>query len=472
MTETNLNKKAFLSGSWYAISNIFLRSIAIITTPIFTRLLTPSDFGIISNFTAWSSILVVFINLSMTYSIGNAKLYFKKEFDSFIASIQLLSNLLAILFFIIIYFFSEPISSITDLSVSILLIMVVYMFFLPTLDYIQAKYRYKFLYKSNIFIAVFNTLTSVLFSFILISIFNDNRVIGRLIGIVLPVCILGLFYNVKLLLDLSKDFKIIINHWKFALKLSLPMIPHALSMILLNQIDRIQIMQYCGSTDAGLYSFGYSYALILSIALNAISQAWVPWLYERYDKKEYKIIRIVNDFMMFSVSIATILFILISPEVLSVLGGKNFSSAQIVIIPLTIGFIYQFTYGNYTNLELYHGKSIIIGVASLLAATLNFILNMFLIPVFGYQLAAYTTLIGYLVLLILHYICFKAIVSKRIFNNARTFCLLILLTIICFSINLIINYMIIRYVLFMIISIFYILMTIKFVNKNKKIFNK
>ncbi|THC67630.1 hypothetical protein E7X19_23060 [Bacteroides fragilis] len=72
---------------------------------------------------------------------------------------------------------------------------------------------------------------------------------------------------------------IVLNYWKYALNFSIPMIPHALAMIALAQIDRIMIVKMVGDREAGIYSFGYSYAIILSVITNAIINAWQPWLY-------------------------------------------------------------------------------------------------------------------------------------------------------------------------------------------------
>ena len=49
-----------------------LRSVSIITAPIFTRLLTTEDYGKISNFTSWQNILAIFMGVFLNYSIEPA----------------------------------------------------------------------------------------------------------------------------------------------------------------------------------------------------------------------------------------------------------------------------------------------------------------------------------------------------------------------------------------------------------------
>ena len=47
----NYSSKAIKAGVWYTISAVLLRSISIITTPIFTRLLSTEDYGVVTSFT-------------------------------------------------------------------------------------------------------------------------------------------------------------------------------------------------------------------------------------------------------------------------------------------------------------------------------------------------------------------------------------------------------------------------------------
>ena len=75
---------ALKSGSAYMLSNILINATSIITAPIFSRLLTTSDYGIVSNFMAWQSIGLIIIGLGLAYTIGNAKIDFPGELNEFI----------------------------------------------------------------------------------------------------------------------------------------------------------------------------------------------------------------------------------------------------------------------------------------------------------------------------------------------------------------------------------------------------
>ena len=77
----NTESVALKAGAWYVISSISVKAVSIITTPIFTRLMTTKEYGYVATFTTWYSLLSVFCTLNLSYSIGRAKLDFPDKLD-------------------------------------------------------------------------------------------------------------------------------------------------------------------------------------------------------------------------------------------------------------------------------------------------------------------------------------------------------------------------------------------------------
>lgn len=74
---------------WFMICNVFQRVINIITTPLFTRLLTTTEYGQYTLFQSWLTILTLICTFRLTFSVftkGMSK--FKDERNEFTASIQ------------------------------------------------------------------------------------------------------------------------------------------------------------------------------------------------------------------------------------------------------------------------------------------------------------------------------------------------------------------------------------------------
>lgn len=56
---------------WFTFVGFLQRGISLLTTPIFTRVLTTDEYGLFSVFTAWSSILAIVITLNLHMGVIN-----------------------------------------------------------------------------------------------------------------------------------------------------------------------------------------------------------------------------------------------------------------------------------------------------------------------------------------------------------------------------------------------------------------
>ena len=262
LKSSGLNKLAFKSGSSYMLSNVVISSISIITAPIFTRLLTTADYGIASNFAAWLNVGLVVVGLGLPYSIGNAKTDFPDELDKFLASIQILGSIMAASVLGAAVIFKQQLAEWMAIDENLVIILFVYLLFFPAVILAQERYKFLLKYKQNIYISLFGAIGAVTFCLIFILVFfKEQRYYGRVIGLIFPFFLLGFFFYIKILRDgWSREIK---KYWLYALKISLPMIPHSLAMVVLTQMDRIMIVRICGNSDAGLFSFGFSYGVLL-----------------------------------------------------------------------------------------------------------------------------------------------------------------------------------------------------------------
>jgi len=79
------NNKVAEAAAVYTVSKFLLRAISILTAPIFTRLLTTSDYGMVSNFTAWVSILACFTGLGLGTPVVRGYTKYPYEYDRFVS---------------------------------------------------------------------------------------------------------------------------------------------------------------------------------------------------------------------------------------------------------------------------------------------------------------------------------------------------------------------------------------------------
>ena len=397
-TSVNNNKKALKSGVWYTASNFLIKSIGFITTPIFTRLLTKTEFGLYNNYTSWLSIVMIFVTLNLESTLISARFDFKEKFDEYILSMLSLSSISALVWVLVANLWSSKIETLLGLPKVYINAMLIYLLALPAINFFQARERYYYEYKKTVITSMFLSVGTALLSVVLV-VFLPDKLSGRIIGAVLPTIIMGIaFYG----FFVKKGKRIKIHYWKYALPICIPYIPHLLSMTLLNAMDRIMIDRWCGSEQTALYSLAYNCGAIVTLLLNSINSAFSPWLGEKLSENKCDEVRAfskvyISGFIVFSFGI-----MLIAPEVLLLLGGKNYYEAIYVMTPVSMGCICQFLYTLFVNVEQFKTKTIGMAIASVIAAIINLLLNWALIPKIGYLAAAYTTLVGYLCLLVMH----------------------------------------------------------------------
>ena len=249
----------------------------------------------------------------------------------------------------------------------------------------------------------------------------EDRLAGRILGAALPTIFLGAAFY---LFFLKKGKRIVVSYWKYALVVCLPYIPHLLSLTLLNSMDRVMIRKWCGAEDTAMYSLAYSCGAVVSMFVNSINSAYSPWLAEKLAGKHYSIIRKYSKYYMLGFSICAVPIMLVAPEILLILGGKGYLAAKYAMPPVAMGCICQFFYTMFVNVEQYERKTVGMAVASASAALLNYILNCFAIPKWGYVAAAYTTLIGFLWLLAVHMFLVWRIGFHHVYSY-RFVCLLV-----------------------------------------------
>ena len=464
MKPAGLNRLALRSGSSYMLSNIVISSLSIITAPIFTRLLTTSDYGIATNFAAWINVGLVVIGLGLAYSIGNAKTDFPLELDNFLAAIQTLGTLFAGVVLVIAILFKAQLAQWMEIDQNLVIVLFVYLLFFPSVIFSQERYKFLLKYKPNIYITLFGAVGSVLFclGFILF-IFKEQRYYGRILGLILPFFLMGIFFYVSIIRKgWNWNFK---KYWKYALRISLPMIPHALAMVVLTQMDRIMIVRMVGNSAAGLFSFGYTYAVLLLLVSNAVLQAYQPWLYFKYKDNNLSVIKTSTNFIAIGMCLLTMLSISFAPEALMILGAKEFWPSKVVVMPIAVGALFQYLYNTYATLELYHKKTIVVAMGTLLAAGINYTLNRFLIPVFGYPAAGYATLASYFCLALFHFIAYQKVTGKRVFDDRFIWMAVLGTMMYSFLISLLYHVYLLRYLL--VIGAFCIISGVAYLNRKR-----
>jgi len=464
----NTNKKAFKSGIWYTAANFLTKSIGIITVPIFTRLLTKQEVGAFGNYTSWLAVFMILVTLNLESTFISAKFDYKKEFDSYVSSMLLFSSVSALAWLCVLTLFSDFVVGRTNIALPYLYCMFAYLFFIPAVHMFQTKERFHFGYKKSVLTSVIISVGTAFASLLLVNVMS-NRLTGRILGAAAPSILIG---AVLYFLLLRSGHKLKAEYIKYALPICLPYIPHLLSLTFLNSLDKVMITDIRGEEENALYTIAYQCSSIVTILVTSLNTAFSPWLGEKLHEDAYNEIRefskkYVLIFLFFAVGI-----MLISPDIMMVMGGKPYIEAQYVMPPVMLGCVCQFVYTMYVNLEQFKKKTVGMAIASVSAAAINYGLNYLLIPQYGYIAAAYTTLISFLWLLVTHMFIVWRLGLSKTYPNMYILGLLGVTTGITVGVNLLYLYPIIRYGIMFIYACVIVFVVINYKDQFVKLFKK
>ena len=418
---------------WYTICNFLQKGISFIIVPIYVRLLTTAEYGDWSVFQSWRDILIIFASLNLFSGVYTKTLVDNKDDrDRYTSSMQGLGTVVSLGMFVIYFFTHDWCNRIIGLETPYMLLLFLYFIVYPAFSFWGTRQRVEYKYKPMVLITVLISVLTPVVSIILL-LKTNLRTNAVILGYLLVQCSIGLFFYIYQFWK-GKCFYHK-GYWIYASKFNIPLIPHYLSLIVLGQSDRIMIKHYCGESDAGIYSFAYQIASAINALIVAINGSRVPWTYEQLKKRVYNKLKKITNTLVLMMAGMVLFVALISPEIIKIIGTRDYQVAVYVIPVVTLGVYYTFVYDLYASIEFYFGATKYVMYASVTGALLNIILNAIFIPQYGFIAAAYTTLVCYLIFMIVHYLFSKKVLKQQqiddpIYDNRIVFSLSGVLTII------------------------------------------
>ena len=402
-----VNIKASL---WFLISAFFQRGISVITTPVFTRLMTPAEYGEFSVFYSWYGIITIFVTLNLFFGVyvrGLVK--FENERKTFSSSMEGLTLTLVAGWLVVYFLFSDFFNHFFSLNMKQMLCMFLAIWSNSAFSFWAAEQRVDLKYKRLVGVSVLVVLATPVIQLILMGVMPD-KVMARIYGMTLVNMVLytplfigqmcggGVFYSAKF--------------WKYALAFNIPLIPHYLSQTVLNSADRLMINSMIGSSEAGIYSLAYSVSQIMTIFNSSLMQTIEPWLYKKIRDKRVSEISKVAYSSFALIAIVNLVLIALAPEVVAIFAPKEYYAAIWVIPPVAMSVFFQFSYTFFAVFEFYYEKTKYITAATLVGAIANIVLNYVFIKMFGYYAAGYTTLICFVLYAVFHYLFMCKLINE------------------------------------------------------------
>lgn len=392
----NSYKKA---GTFYFIGNIFNKGISFLTVPIFTRILSTSDYGIVTTYNSWIGILSMIVGFALHMSVRMAAVDYKNKLDDFMSSIILFVTLTS---FGITAVVAGGIKLFhIDANVVLVIICILQAYASATIEDYSNYLMMKYEYKARTALMILPNLISVVLSVYLIKyVLESDLYLGRII----PTAAVTIFFGLATVcLTLKKGkFRINKEYIKYAMAISAPLILHGIALNILSQSDRIMITSLAGAAQTGIYSLIYNFSMIATVITTTLEGIWVPWFINKLKMGSRNEINVVAKDYINLMTYAMVALILIAPEVVKILANESYWEGISIIPPVVLANYVIFAYSLYVNIEHFYKKTPYITANTIIAAVSNIVLNFVFIPKYGYVAAAYTTLASYLISFVLH----------------------------------------------------------------------
>lgn len=403
---------------FFVLVQLLVRGITFLTTPIYTRLVSTTQYGQIRIYESWLLIAVPVMSLCLYRSIARAKFEFPDRFDDYVSSTLALSFCSIAAFSLILSLFCRAwFTEFTGMNTLMYVYMLLFVFANTGLYFYQNKEKQLMRYRQSTRITALTMIPATALSILLLYLGNvtghqDSLVDLRVIGFYTPQIVGGAIAVVILL----RSGRCLFNRafWKFGLVFSLPLIPELLSIQIMNQSDKIMIQKMVDDASAGLFSLGTTVSFIIWIIEDAVWYAWLPWLYEKISRNEKEDIERPWFNIVYLFGLISWGLVALAPEIVLFLGGKRYAESVFLIAPMVTGTLFRFFSYCYTAIQGYHKKNQYVAIGTVGVMFVNVALNAVCIHLFGYQAAAYTTAVSYLLLLFVQGCLEKKICGERI----------------------------------------------------------
>jgi len=374
----------------YGLGGLVSRILAVLLLPLYTRYLTTSDYGQIETLIA----LVTVLTIVLQFGISSAffRFYFDAEDDAgrrlVLRTSFWFTMTMATLGLVVVAALATPIAQwLFDDAGAANLVRASAVALWAQLNYMQLTNLFRVEERSVAFVLA--SLTNILITV------GATLVVGNFTGtLVVYLALLG-YRREQLGLQMSRPLLRRMNHF------GLPLVPSALLLWVTNFSDRFFLVKLTDTSEVGLYSVGVRVASAMVLLLTAFRMAWPAFAYSIKDDDEARqtYAWVLTYLVLISTWIATALTLL-SPWIVDWLTTPKFASASRVVGPLAFAAV---SFGGYIVLAIGIGRArrtqfnwVITGVA----AAVNVVLNLTLIPPYGMMGAAIATAAAYTVMFV------------------------------------------------------------------------
>ena len=420
---TNPIKKLAGETAIYGLGTMVPRFLNYLLVPLYTiYVFTEAEYGQVTLLYSYVAILLVLLTFGMEtafFRYANKNENPKKVFNTSTSSVLIA----AILFLIIVFVFVNDISRLiqypSNTEYVLIIALIIAIDAVTALPFAYLRFQNKALKFSAIrIISVSITISlNLIFLVIIPNYFGKDYItlpVYRSTSLVSFVFLANLIGSFSTLLMLSKEFKrfrfkIDTTLFKKMIKYGLPILIISLSFMISEVADKI-LLKYLlpdrlqADSQLGIYAASYKLAIIMMLFIQMFRYAAEPFFFSEADKKDAKktYSRVMTLFIAFTWFI--FLLVMLYINIFKQFIGEAFWPG-LKIVPIILSA--KLFLGIFYNLSVWYkltNKTIYGAIIATIAGVSTIILNILLIPRFGYMGSAWANFISYFVILIISYL--------------------------------------------------------------------
>ena len=382
----------------YGLGGLVQRILAVLLLPLYTRYLSPSDYGIVETLIALTTVLVITLRLGITNAFF--RFYFDRP-DPAHRRLVLRTSFwftmgMATLGLVVGAAFSREISSVLFGSADEAeVVAAAFVGLWAQMNYEQLTSLFRVEERSVAFVcaSLANVFLTIAITLLLV-VSLEKGAIGVIVGnfsgtLIVYLALLG-YRREQLGLQFDRGLLREMNHF------GIPLVPTALFLWVTNFSDRFFLVKLADVAEAGLYSVGVRVASAMVLLLTAFRMAWPAFAYSIKDEREARrTYAYVLTYLTVVTAWVALALTLLSPWLVDLLAAPRFADSASVVGPLAFATV---SYASYIVIAIGVGRArrtqfnwVVTGAA----AVVNVALNLALIPPYGMMGAALATVAAY-----------------------------------------------------------------------------
>jgi O-antigen/teichoic acid export membrane protein len=387
----------------YGLGSVVARIVGVLLLPLYTRYLSPSDYGLIETLVALSAVLTALV------AQGMKSAFFRFYFDSAEPERRLIVIRTAFWYVLAASTSVSVLGIVLAPQVSWLLfgthdhrtlVIAAFIGLWSALNYEQLTSLFRVEQRSSAYVVatLANVGITIAATVLLVVVFDKGPIgvlVGNFTGTLIVYAALLLYSRHALGLQFDRKLYRAMNRF------GLPLVPSAVALWLTNFSDRFFLIKLTDAHEVGLYSIGVRVASALVLLLTAFRLAWPAFAYSIDDDRDaQRTYSFVLTYVVYVCCWIALALGLLAPWIVKLITTRPFYPAQNVVAPLAFGVA---AFGAYVVVQIGTGRArqtrsnwLVTGAA----AVLNVALNFALIPTYGRMGAAIATVAGYTLLFV------------------------------------------------------------------------